>query len=398
MAVRILLDGPSRAVGPRLARVLAVVVGLLLIVVGVVGLYGVILVAAVFIYRYRSPLTAKEQREVLLAAAVCAAAALVGLGLGLRLLRGRRRLVLFLRRFGFGDATRAVSFAVTRAIGRSWRLVTLDDEKVKAVGGATGPRWLAGVTALLALVPLVYVVWWMRTHNYDSLMHDVTYSGGPSNATDSVQCAGYRQCKETVNAMANAMANAFVNAFAAAVVSVFIVGLIIVFAILMGILAGMSSLLLATTYGFARRAEHAKKDRIRSQKEVRSRSQAIMRRSSHIFAPRLVVVTVANPVWQQAVHSFAHTAAAAIIDISVPSENLRWEISTLLPVMGSRCVLVGRLDLLTTQVRDGRTVFSSPLERDIDGHEVLAYRPDKAGVRRFSRALRATIEARARGR
>jgi hypothetical protein len=378
MAVRILLDGPSRAVGPRLARVLAVVVGLLLIVVGVVGLYGVILVAAGFIYRYRSPLTAKEQREVLLTAAVCATAALAGLGLGLRLLRGRRRLVLFLRRFGFGDATRAVSFAATRAIGRSWRLVTLDDERVKAVGGATGPRWLAGVTALLALVPLVYVVWWMRTHNYDSLMHDVTYSGGPSNATD------------TVNAMANAVV--------AAVVSAFIVSLIIVFVIMMGILAGMSSLLLATTYGFARRAEHAKKDVIRSQKEVRSRSQAIMRRSSHIFAPRLVVVTVANPVWQQAVHSFAHTAAAAIIDISVPSENLRWEISTLLPVMGPRCVLVGRLDLLTTQVQDGRTVFSSPLERDIDGHEVLAYRPDKSGVRRFSRALKATIEARARGR
>lgn len=376
MAVRILLDGPSRAVGPRLARVLAVVAGLPLIAVGVVGLYGVILVAIFFIYT--SPVTAKDQRDAVLTAAVCATAALAGLGLGLRLLRGRRRLVLFLRRFGFDDATRAVSFAATRAIGRSWRLVTLDDEKIKAVGGATGPRWLTGVTALLALVPLVYVVWWMRTHNSDSLIHDVMSSGGPSNATG--------------------IANVLVNAVFAAMVSAAVVGLIILSAIVMGIVAGMSSLLLATTYGFARRAEHAKKDRIRSQKEVRSRSQAIMRRSSHIFAPRLVVVTVAHPVWQQAVHSFAHTTAAAIIDISVPSENLRWEINTLLPVMGRRCILVGRLDLLTTQVQDGRTVFSSPLERDIDGHEVLAYRTDESGVRRFSRALKATIEARARGR
>jgi hypothetical protein len=256
--------------------------------------------------------------------------------------------------------------------------VTLDDEKVKPVGGATGPRWLAGVTALLALVPLAYVVWWMRTHSSGSLMHDVISSRGPGNATGIV--------------------NTLVNAIFAAIVSAVVVGLIILSAIVTGIVAGMSSLLLATTYGFARRAEHAKKDRIRSQKEVRSRPQAIMRRSAHIFAPRLVVVTVANPVWQQAVDSFAHTAAAAIIDISVPSENLRWEISILLPAMGRRCILVGRLDLLTTQVQDGRTVFSSPLERDIDGYEVLAYQPDKSGVLRFSRALKATIEARARGR
>ena len=286
--------------------------------------------------------------------------------------------MLFLRRFGFDDATRAVSFAAAGAIGRSWRLVTLDDNKVKAVGGAAGPRGLAGVTALIALVPLAYVVWWMRTHSTDSLFQDVHASGGPGNPTD--------------------IATVLVNAIFTALVSAAIVAVILTFYVLMGIVAGMSSLLLATTYGLARRAEHAKKDRIRSQKEVRGRSQAIVRRSGHIFAPRLVVVTVANPVWQQAVHSFAHTAAVAIIDISVPSENLRWEINALLPVMGRRCVLVGRLDLLTTPSWDGRTVFTSPLERDIDGHEVLAYRPDPSGVRHFSRALKATIEARAHGR
>jgi hypothetical protein len=376
MAVRIVLDGPSRGVGLRLGRVLAVIVSLPLMVAGVAGLYGVILIGIFF--AYTSPVPAKDQHDAILTGAVCAVAALVGLGLGLRLLRGRRRLVLFLRRFGFDDATRAVSFAATKAIGRSWRLVTLDDDKVKAVGASTGPRRLAGVTALLALVPLAYVAWWMHTHSTDSLINDVTSSGGASDSTD----------------IANVLANAIVTAM----VSGAIVALIVIFAVVTGIVAGMSSLLLATTYGFARHAEHAKKDRIRSPKEVGSRSQAIMRRSRHIFAPRLVVVTVANPVWQQAVHSFARTAATAIIDISVPSENLRWEISTLLPAMGRKCILVGRLDLLTTRLIDGRTVFTSPLEREIDGHEVLAYRPDESGVRHFSRALKATIEARAHGR
>jgi hypothetical protein len=375
MAVRIVLDGPGRGAGPRLGRALGVVAGLLLIVAGVAGLYGVILIGIFFIYVH--PDQAKDQRDAILTGAVCAAAALIGLGLGLRLLRGRRRLVLFLRRFGFDDATRAVSFAAAGAIGRSWRLVTLDDARVKAVGGATGPRRLAGVTALIALVPLAYVVWWMHTHSTDSLINDVTSSGQPSNATGAAAVLG----------------NAIVTAFA----SVVIVGLILAFFVLTGFVAGLSSLLLAMTYGVARRAERARKDRIRSQKEVRSRSQAIMRRSGHIFAPRLVVVTVANPVWQQAVHSFAQSAAVAIIDISVPSENLRWEINALLPAMGRRCVLVGRLDLITTQSWYGQTVFTSPLERDIDGHEVLAYRADPAGIRHFSRALKATIEARAHG-
>ncbi len=375
MSVRIVLDGPGRGAGSRLGRVLGVVAGLPLIVAGVAGLYGVILIGIFFVYVH--PDQAKDQRDAILTGAACAAAALIGLGLGLRLLRGRRRLVLFLRRFGFDDATRAVSFAATGAIGRSWRLVTLDDEKVTAVGGATGPRRLAGVTALLALVPLAWVVWWMRTHSTDSLLNDVTSSGGTGTATD----------------IGTVLANAIVTALVSGV----IVALILTFVVLAGIVAGMSSLLLATTYGVARRAEHAKKDRIRSPKEVRSRARAIMRRSGHIFAPRLVVVTVANPVWQQAVHSFAQSAAVAIIDISVPSENLRWEISALLPAMGRRCVLVGRLDLITTPSWYGQAVFTSPLERDIDGHEVLAYRADPAGIRHFSKALKATIEARAHG-
>jgi hypothetical protein len=373
MAVRIVLDGPGRGVGLRLGRALGVVAGLPLIVAGVAGLYGVILIGVFFIYV--KPDQAKDQHDAIVTGAVCAAAALIGLGLGLRLLRGRRRLVLFLRRFGFDDATRAVSFAAAGAIGRSWRLVTLDDEKVTAVGGATGPRRLAGVTALIALVPLAYVVWWMRTHSTDSLFSDFKMSGGPSNSTD--------------------IATVLANAIGTAMVSALFVVIILTFFVLTGMVAGMISLALAMTYGVARHAEHAKKDRIRSQKEVRSRSHAIMRRSRHIFAPRLVVVTVANPVWQQAVDSFAHTAAVAIIDISVPSENLRWEINALLPVMGRRCVLVGRLDLITTQSWYGQTVFTSPLERDIDGHEVLAYQPGPAGVRHFSKALKATIEARA---
>jgi hypothetical protein len=154
-------------------------------------------------------------------------------------------------------------------------------------------------------------------------------------------------------------------------------------------------LFMAATYVFARRAEHAKKLQINSAADVRRRSRSIVQRKNRIFAARLLVVTVANAVWQQAVSSLAHNSAAVIIDVSIPSDNLRWEIDTLLPAMERRCILVGRLDLLTKPGPDGKTVFASALGRAVDGHDVLAYETGPAGTRRFSRALRAALESRA---
>ena len=49
------------------------------------------------------------------------------------MLRRRRHAVLFLRRFGYDDATRIVTSALA-VLGRSWRVVTLDDSDVQAVG------------------------------------------------------------------------------------------------------------------------------------------------------------------------------------------------------------------------------------------------------------------------
>src|SRR6186713_2948279 len=56
-----------------------------------------------------------------------------GFRYGRRLIRGRRSAVLFLRRFGYRGSMEAVTFAVARTIGTSWRLVTLDDEQIASV-------------------------------------------------------------------------------------------------------------------------------------------------------------------------------------------------------------------------------------------------------------------------
>jgi hypothetical protein len=197
--------------------------------------------------------------------------------------------------------------------------------------------------------------------------------------------------------VANASHTTGGNPYLNQIFATFFAAVFVLAVVVLATLTGVTALVVTMTYGFARRIESAKTDRISTERDVHGRSAAITRQSGRIFAPRLVVVTVANPLWRQTVHRLAYSATVVIIDVSVPGESLRWEINTLLPAFGRRCVFVGSFDQVVGRAPDGRPIFASPLARDIDGHEVLAYRPDKAGMKRFSKALRATIEARTFG-
>src|SRR5262245_26076830 len=58
----------------------------------------------------------------------------LGIRRGLGLLRRRRDTILFLRRFGFSDSMRVITFAVVSTLGSAWELITLDDEETIPVG------------------------------------------------------------------------------------------------------------------------------------------------------------------------------------------------------------------------------------------------------------------------
>jgi hypothetical protein len=277
-----------------------------------------------------------------------------------------------LRRFGFADATKALSYAANAVMGKSARLVTLDDAHVKAVGGPARPRRIAGLVIVTTVAAGCCFGWWLWAMGLDLIYSHTTITSST-----------------TTNDVGNAIGSVFGSALAAIVI-------VFVLSVLATSFVVSVSLFSAAAYRFARRAERAKRLEITSAQDVRRRSRLITRRGSRIFAPRLLVVTVANEAWQQAVTAFARDSAAVIIDVSVPSDNVRWEIRTLLPAMGTRCILVGRLDLLTQHYPAARTLVPSPLARDIDGHDILAYQADDPGIRRFSRALRATIETRTR--
>lgn len=99
-----------------------------------------------------------ERPEAIRITTLCAILAVVCLPVAARLLRGRRQLVLFLRRFGFDDATRTLTHASSVAVGRAWRLVTLDHDRVAPRGGPPRQRRRLGTASAIAAVVVVAVV------------------------------------------------------------------------------------------------------------------------------------------------------------------------------------------------------------------------------------------------
>jgi hypothetical protein len=371
MGVRIVLDGPRPGPWRGLGRAAAVAASVPLILVGLVGLIGL---AYLSVLELTDSVDPSDRSKAMMYTVWCAVAGVVGLWSGLRLLRGRRRIVLFLRRFGFVDATRAVSFAATTTLGGTRRLVTFDDDLAVGIGGSTEPRRASGFGTVLLLGSAAAGVWWFAGPGGDKVFNDLLGSTHPDHSTGS----------EGLDGVGSALAAGLGFGI-----------IILILGLLLLSVLGVTVPLLLFSYVRARRAERAKKERIRSEREIGGRVSSIARRARRILAPRLVVVTVAHAVWRPAVHAFARSSAAVIIDVTIPSESLRWEITTLLPILGRRVVLVGRLDALTRTLPDGRTVIDSPLARDIDGQEILAYRTDDKGLRRFAKALRGTIESRA---
>jgi hypothetical protein len=374
MTVRVVFDGPARPVLSRVGRSAAVLVGSLLLVTGMVAL-GLAAFVGPLLLPGLNGWSDEERPDAARVTAVCLLVAMVSLALAVRLLRGRRRLVLFLRRFGFADATSTVTFAAANVIGRSWRLVTLDDERVRALGGSAGPRRALGLILLLTMAALGLSGYWFLDNGPDRLFDWALARTSAETSTSDIG-AGIGK------------------ALAAGIFA----GFLLVVFIIVAAVTGVSSVFSLASYTAARRSERAKSALIRTERDVMSRSRKIERRSGRIFAPRLVVVRVADPVWQATVREFAARSDAVIVDVSIASENLLWEIRTLLPLLGSRCILVGRRDLLATTTADGRTIFNPTVARELDGRTVLGYGTSRHDVRRFARALEGFLAATAKVR
>jgi hypothetical protein len=146
------LDHPQRHLGLRLWRRISDLTGTLLLVLGLTASLPAApasLAVLSFVIGWATtdasdpdpwPAADVPVQEIVLAWAVTTPIAIGGLRIGLRLLRRNRTLVLFLRKFGYDDAQNAVTFAVLRTIGASWRVVTLDDAEMVPIGIPEGTR------------------------------------------------------------------------------------------------------------------------------------------------------------------------------------------------------------------------------------------------------------------
>jgi hypothetical protein len=170
-----------------------------------------------------------------------------------------------------------------------------------------------------------------------------------------------------------------------------------------GLLVVMAGLLLALpmtgVFVFAssaadalRKAERAKTQEIAHAGEVGPAVTAIERQGRETFAPRLVVLRVATPAWQQAVSALAASSAATIVDISEPTKHLLWELDELERLGAGRTIFVAEHARVlawseTRESGEAGNTLEQRFARQLASRMVLAYTTDRRGMRRFARAL-----------
>jgi hypothetical protein len=408
MAVSVVLNGPfwnplqpvARSAATATGALLRVVARILVLLGLMVGLYWS---AATFDEEQSLPHDPGGYSSGGVTVALLASAALTEFA-GRRLVRRRRRLVLFLRRFGYDDATRAV-LAATESVGRTWRVVTLDDASIQPVG--TAPllqRSISGLTRTAAGVRRVRSF----TANLAGKAYALALIGAAVAAVllwDDVsgeEAMGWLAAAgDTVGRGAETWLRPLLIGVAVAAV-VWVVSMVT-----MG-LVGVGSRSLDTARKFSYLA-------VGNEADIEQTCARLAARERAVFNPRLMVARVDSTVWQPTVARLGGMSDALLFDVSKPSENLVWEMETLLGEHADRCVFIGELDTLRRYMdrtmdrtarsgrRAGHARFEllavapdSPLgqvERLLDGRKVIGYQCDARGLRRFRRALRAVLES-----
>lgn len=309
---------------------------------------------------------------------------------GLRLVRASRRLVLFLRRFGYTDATDALTFAALSTMGRSWRLVTLDDAAVAPVGISPG-------MATFAAAGEFSWVWFGRTRKGIGLVARLVLAAG---LVGMAVVAGHTYLHHKPElAMVEAATGIGHPATHPGDAGTFRIFLIVaVVAVAAGLVFAVVALILMPLFrswhrfsASLQRAEQAKVTRVVRREDVLKVSGAVRDQARKVFSPRLIVLSVDSGVWQTTVKTVADLASVVLIDVSVLTENLLWEIAEVVENKSTACVLVGHAEGLRAL-----DVIDTPLEQRLvellNGRTILGYETSEQGMTKFANALRATLE------
>lgn len=326
---------------------------------------------------------------------------------GLWFVRRDRGMAVFLRRFRYDEATRAISFAVSTKIGSRWRLVTLDDAEIAPIGPVAAARLLFSVGGVAwkrfsslammlggRLFPVVVLAAWLvvaleafAAPSWRDFLDNGTVERYAHVLTAVVD--GRPPITEIAPTLLGIFA-LLVTIGAGAFVIMSITGLAALLAVpLAGVIAFLSSSARAVDA-----AERAKTIDVRDVGELDRVANEIRTEQRKVLIPRLTVLRVSSAIWQLTVRRIAASARLVVIDVSEPSENVLWEVAELQGAFGARCVLIGQHDRLRQLAAPQHAPDGSLHERFLrvlNGRAVLAYTTDAPGIERFARALSVTL-------
>jgi hypothetical protein len=367
--MRVILDHPRSHLAVRLSRRIGDVAGALLLVLGLTASIPAVpatLAVISFVLGWAStepadadawPTDDVPVQRIVLGWAVVTPIAIGGVRGGLRILRRNRRLVLFLRRFRHDEAQSAVTFAVMRTIGTSWRMVTLDDAEIAPIGVADGARRLFGVGRVvskhvlafghligLRAFPFIVMAMWgvlalrLALPAIEFARTGVTSTESWVTAVDPFFriLGSVFEGRPPFDAVEPTLPGVFAILAMAAAVSF---GALMVTMVVLLLAFPLSTMLffLSSSADSVREAEQSKALTVNSVPEIRQTADAIVRRSRKVLGPRLVVIRVASRLWQVAVSELAARSALPLVDISEPTENVLWELEELTKRFGDVC-------------------------------------------------------------
>jgi hypothetical protein len=373
--------------------------GVLLVVAGLafwVGFLGGVLTVALIIDK-NSGLDPQLRPQILTTWLWVAAVAVSARFSARTLLDTPRRMVLWLRRFRHAESIRAVSTALDH-LGHSWRVVTLDDATAQPYGAAAGLR--LSVSAASAANRAVSAIqrwvsargtWVVRGYlaAWVALVAWTVWRGQPVAVLDALSGDWRQWPVPWAVAAARLLAGAAIALFA---------GLLAFLAVYLLLLVLLPVAMMAGSVGDGvRTADARKRQTVTTLTELTEVAATVSSGARAALAPRLTVVSVASEIWREAVHDFARSCNAVLLDVSATSEALLWEVSELsrrrVPL-----VFVGE-ETAVRRLLSGRgpgtasaTVHDVALGDALDGCEILTYRATLWGRVRFQRALYGTLE------
>jgi hypothetical protein len=359
------LSGPARQ--HRVRRVFGYIFGVVFLIASYAALVPALLLVAVIFVTWASGTDVSFDNVDATIIAVFAGsivASIVLLRIGVRMIRGRRHLVLFLRKFGFTKATEALSVAISEGVGRRWRLITLDDHDVAPMGVGGRSRWTVRLLRLLLVA--------------------LTVAAGVAAARALSPEAYDRMVEE---AKANAESDA-ASQFGASLGAIIGAAFLMMFWSFIIALVAVGGVLLTTATRSARQAEQAKAVVVKRPEEIESVAHSLRKQTKKVLAPRIIVARVSDAIWQPFVRRMATTSDVVLVDISSPTKNLVWEVRTLV-TDHARWLPVGDVDRLA-QLASDPSDTAVELRGLLGDGAVIGYRT--ATLQTFSDGLRHSLE------